>query len=121
MLKKDIYGYFITFNEWYVRDYLSKCKFFHNKKNILLIIVIVSFIILPVTYLNDNLNAQKEAYLLSLQLKEYNVTGTWISDDNYSELLFISYYSNSSYKGLVKPGISDIQLNSLFKRYNVDY
>lgn len=105
----------------YVLNYLSKFKFFYNKKNILLIIVIVSFIILPVTYLNDNLNAQKEAYLISLQLKEYNVTGTWVSDDNYSELLFISYYSNSSYKGLVKPGISDIQLNSLLKRYNVDY
>ena len=107
----------------YLLEMLFKVDVFNNKmKNILLTLLIFSFIIMPTLELVQNVNAYENTYELSKTLQtDYNIHGNIASNDNWEISIFLAYYSNSKYYGITKKmdGVNGLQ--DELKANNIDY
>jgi hypothetical protein len=108
-------GYLITFL------LNSKCL---NKKweAIIVIIFLLSFLPHQVIYLLNNLNVNRDVYLLSNRLKnQYNIRGNIASNRDPGLSLAVSYYLNSKYFGTPKGSIENEELLGDLKKYHINY
>ncbi|EKQ52946.1 MAG: hypothetical protein B655_1617 [Methanobacterium sp. Maddingley MBC34] len=91
-------------------------------KIILLFVVAASFAYMPVSFLANNTNINKELYYSSLDLKtQYNINGNIASNDQLDTMKFISFYMGTNYYGQAPKNITDDQLASDLKELDIDY
>ncbi len=119
----------------YILTILFQNDFFKSnlRKNILIVFFALSFMISPLKSFSqiskDNIN--KEMYLLSTELRgKYNIKGNIASNrewkhiaihDSWHKTFRLAYWLNSRYYGQAKKDISDIELESELKKYNIEY
>lgn len=93
-----------------------------NFKNILLILLILSFVINPVNALATNPNIGTEIYNLSETLKSnYSVHGNLASNGEWEVSDYIAYYTGSKYYGKIKENESYNNLKNELRNNNIDY
>ena len=107
---------------FYLIDNLYKSKTFNATfRNVLLLLLILSFIIQPMSEMilfagNDN------SYNLSNTLKdEYGVHGNIASDEWGGKTLTISYYLNAKYYGKTNETDNSTELQNELENNNIDY
>ncbi|MBI5098556.1 MAG: hypothetical protein HZB30_04895 [Nitrospirae bacterium] len=114
---------------------LFQNEFFKNKtiKNILIVFFILSFILTPIKSFIEigKKNINKEMYILGTELsKRYNIHGNIASNrekveisthDAWHQTFRLAYWLKSRYYGQARENISDEELESELKKYNIDY
>lgn len=104
----------------------SKKKFFTPPRlYFLTIILILSFIITPITSLYADKGTGEDVYILGNTIAhEYDISGNIASNDNYMGSLYLSYILKSKYYGTSLKNwnaISDNELEKDLQTYNIDY
>ena len=111
----------------YILNLVFKTTFLNKiGKNILLIIFIISFIILPLNGLIINYDLDKQLYLDGNILENQHITGNIASNGNltdgyYSNTLKLSYFLGTSYYGFPQSNVTNNNLNADFNKYGIDY
>jgi hypothetical protein len=96
-------------------------------KIILTIILVISFITMPLNGLISYYDYDKQLYSWGESLNnQHDISGNIASNGNlldgyYTDSLHLSYFSGTSYYGFSKPNMSDNDLNAEFKKYGIDY
>ncbi|MBI4698019.1 MAG: glycosyltransferase family 39 protein [Nitrospirae bacterium] len=119
----------------YTVDLLFKSDFFNSnlRKNVLIVFFALSFMVTPLKSFiqagKDNIN--KDMHVLGTTLKnKYNFKGNIASNkelqqvfvnDSWHKTFRIAYWLNSKYFGQARQGIRDEELESEFKKYDIDY
>jgi hypothetical protein len=107
----------VLINKLWKTETLSKVA-----KFTLLVIVSLSFVYMPVNFLNDNINMDKDVYDLSMDLKNnYNVSGNIASNDQNNMMYFISFYLETKYYGKAKKNITYDELKNDLNELKIDY
>ena len=91
-----------------------------TKKKIAAVLLIGSFVIIPLFRLVYRINVGKEFYLISQQLENYKIQGNIASYNKWSESLVIAYYLGNQYYGIPKIGDNKEVIDQL-RQYNIDY
>ncbi len=103
----------LMFTGAYLIDICFRSKIFNiNIRNILVVLLVFSFIIIPVNDLIQNSDLGEGAYHLSQTLgNDYGINGNIASNGEWGGTLDISYYLNSKYYGITKntTNINDLQ------------
>lgn len=107
---------------------------FHNsfftglKKNVTTVFVISSFVLTPLLNLTLNFGGGKEIYALSEVLAANDIRGNVASNNydaltnkNWHNMLYLSYYLNNRYYGEAAKGISDEELLTYLIANDIDY
>jgi 4-amino-4-deoxy-L-arabinose transferase-like glycosyltransferase len=107
---------------FYIVDTLCKSKkITPTLRNILLIILVCSFIFHPIQKVIICSNENNPLFDLSKELKyDYNITGN-IASNQWGETLIISYYLNAKYYGGTRETNSSIDLQKQLEENNIDY
>ena len=93
-----------------------------NIRNLLLLFLILSFVILPISELDDSVNVGKTYHDLGYNIKyNYSVNGNVASNDQWYVSLILTYYLNDKYYGQTKKNISLNDLETELKSNNIDY
>ena len=91
-------------------------------KNILLILVVFSFILVPVICLVQFVNVGEGTYNLSQSLAtDYGMHGNIASDGNWERTLILSYYLNSKYYGITRNATDSNDVQKQLEDNNIDY
>jgi hypothetical protein len=91
-------------------------------RNLLLVILIASFIIMPINGLIDSVDIDKNIHYSSNTLKEcYNVHGNLASNDDWMISLILTYYLNGTYYGITKNTYNLNELETELQDNNIDY
>ncbi|MCE7697962.1 MAG: hypothetical protein K8E24_003700 [Methanobacterium paludis] len=117
---------------FYLVDTLYKNKTLNSTlRNILLIVLILSFVMEPIYELNLFANSSDKVYILSNSLKDdYGIHGNIasnhegdkdIASEQWGEMLCISYYSHCKYYGLTKKTEDSNELQRELDANNIDY
>jgi hypothetical protein len=119
-----IYILILLIGVYLLKSFNEKGLIKNKIKNILLIILVFSFIITPIIGLiniaNEPLN--NGLYDISSTLKnDYNVQGNIASNNNYIESLTITSYLNSTYYGEPQKTINQTTLDKELKQNNINY
>ena len=108
----------------YLLNELFKHSFFTgSRKSIVLLVFALSFIWMPVSFLSENINADKEIYnIANLIEDQYSVHGNIaVNQDNKQiSMAYLSYYLGTNYLGQTN-NTSNSQLQEQLKKYNVDF
>ena len=112
----------------YIINLLFKNSFFTKpRKSILLICFVISFILLPISGLNeyryDGKDIAEWGNVINDQIHiKGNIASNGDADNgNYKRTLHLSYFLGISYYGFPKNGITDKELDLELKKYNIDY
>ncbi len=107
----------------YLIETSYKNEFFNqNIKNLLLIFLIISFLIMPFNELNNNINVGKTYHDLGYDLKDnYSIHGNIASNDQWYVSLILAYYLNDKYYGQTQKETSLNDLKTELKNNNIDY
>ena len=107
----------------FLLDVLFKNKYIPKKvRNILVLILLLSFIIMPLQSLYENVNVDKISYDESTSLKiNYNIHGHIASNTEWAYSLVLSYFLNAQYYGQVRSGENQTELEKDLKNNNIDY
>jgi hypothetical protein len=90
--------------------------------NLLLIILIASFLVMPLISLHQNINVDKQSYQDSISLKnDYNVHGRIASNNEWIYTSVLSYFMETIFYGQTKQGEKLIELEKELKDNNIDY
>ncbi len=93
-----------------------------NVRKILILILVVSFLIMPFQSLYENINVDKVSYEESKTLKtDYNVHGNIASNTEWVYSSVLSYYLDTHYFGQVKQGENLSELEIDLKNSNINY
>ncbi|MEN6552309.1 MAG: hypothetical protein ABFC34_05410, partial [Methanobacterium sp.] len=91
-------------------------------KNVLVVLVILSFIIVPVIDLVQFANVGKGTYNLSQSLAtDYGVHGNIASNGEWEVTLIITYYFKGKYYGITKNTTNSKDIERELKNNNIDY
>lgn len=107
----------------YVLTELFSGNFFNmNRKRILMVFFVLSFVIYPVKKLILDQNAGADIYKLSQVIKKkYQITGNIASHTHYKRPLYLSFFLMTHYYGSAKDGIPCQDLVHELQRYDIDY
>lgn len=109
----------------YILSLLFDMKYLNKiQKNVLLIFLIASFVIIPISGLITDYNAESKFYIYDLSEKlkgNYNFHGNIASNDNYIESNIISFYTESKYYGKPKKTNNYNELKIELENNNIDY
>ncbi len=113
----------IMFTAFYLVSLLYRDKTINsNLRNILLILLVASFVIQPVFELFLFSNPENSAYNLSKTLRtDYGIQGNIASNDKWGEMTTISYYLNARYFGLTKNTNDSVELKRELLGNDIDY
>jgi len=115
-----------------VVERLLQIDFFRGgiKKNLLIIIFLISFIFSPsrsIIQISKG-TIDTDMYYLARELKEYNIRGNIASNreyipthDAWHKTFRLAYWLDSRYYSQAKEGISDEELEDELRRYDIDY
>ena len=111
-------------------------KIYNLRKNILIALVITSFIVLPIQNIIHKPDRGKEIYLLSKKLESYNIQGKiashkpdpdFISKEwqrsmmSWLHTLTLSYYLGTKYYGQSGANMSEEDLERELKKFDIDF
>jgi hypothetical protein len=108
----------------YLLELIYKNGFIKSRiKNILLLFLILSFLIMPIIGLSNSANNENfDLHNLAYTLKnDYHVHGNIASNDEFVYSLVLTYYLNGTYYGQTKRGIDLNELETELKEKNIDY
>jgi hypothetical protein len=107
----------------YLFEVLFKNGLIKSKiRNILLILLILSTFIMPVTELNDNINVDENIHNISYDLQyNYHVHGNLASKNEWVLSLILTYYLDGKYYGQTKNDSNLNELETELKNNNIDY
>jgi hypothetical protein len=107
----------------YLIETFYKNGFFKKKiRNLLLIFLIISFLIMPINELNDSMNIAKTYHDIGYNLKDnYSIHGNIASNDQWYVSLILTYYLNDKYYGQTQKETSLNDLQTELKNNNIDY
>ena len=107
----------------YLLNNLFKYKFFTNGiKSIVLLIFAISFMWMPVSFLSENINSDKEIYnMANLIENQCNIHGNMaVNRDNKEiSIVYLSYYLGTNYLG--QTSVSNSKLQEQLNKYNIDF
>lgn len=99
-----------------------KTNYVNILKGVIIILFALSFILMPVNFLNTNIDTGKDIYALSDTLKtQYGVQGNIATNDRLIDAQFLSFYLNTTSFGQSKRDISDAELQLQLEKYRIDY
>jgi uncharacterized membrane protein YphA (DoxX/SURF4 family) len=109
----------------HILDELFQSKFFNStRKNLLTILFILSFIVVPLYQIRDS-GADIELYTLGTEIERYTILNgkNIASDDKFSETLKALFYAGLkvNYYGEARENISDEDLKNELSKYDIDY
>jgi len=115
-----------------VLNTLFQIEFFRSnvRKYILTLFFVLSFIFSPSKYAMQVSRGgmDTDMYYLSTELKQFNINGNIASNreyvpvhDAWHKTFRLAYWLDSTYYGQAKLGISDHELESELKKYDIDY
>ncbi|MCZ3367195.1 MULTISPECIES: hypothetical protein [Methanobacterium] len=108
----------------YLVNELFKHSFFTTRrKSIILLVFALSFIWMPVSFLSENINLDKEIYNMANFIEDqYSIHGNIaVNQDNKKiAVTYLSYYLGTTYLGQTN-NTSSSQLQEQLKKYNVDF
>jgi hypothetical protein len=108
---------FYLLNYYYKRGTLNL-----GLRNVLLIMLMVSFMVTPFIQLASYVGSDNQIPVLSSTLKnEYQIQGNIASNDNWAGTLSISYYLQSKYFGLTMENTNSTSLEEELLSHNIDY
>lgn len=107
---------------FYLVDNLYKFKTINSKiRNILLVILMISFILQPITETIMFSHGENSYYDLSTTLKDkYGIKGN-IASDSWGDTLSLSYYLGTKYYGQPKNYNNSNELQNELEDNNIDY
>jgi hypothetical protein len=107
----------------YLFEVLFKNDLIKTKiRNILLLFLVISFLIMPLTELNDNVYVDKNVHDISYNLKyDYNVHGNLASENEWVLSLVLTYYLDGKYYGQTRNDSNLNELETELKNNNIDY
>ncbi|MBI5681016.1 MAG: hypothetical protein HZC47_08990 [Methanobacterium sp.] len=107
----------------YVLSLLFKMNFLNKtQKNILIVFLILSFIITPISGLIQDLNAGEKIYDLSVNLKkDNNLHGNLASNKNWVISNSIAFYTGTKYFGMTKKTDDYTKLKTEIEENNINY
>lgn len=92
------------------------------RRNILLALLIISFIMAPIQGLVFNLDIEKNVYSLSQTLHDdYDVNGKIASNKNWELTIYLVYYLNSKYYGMTINNKDANSVNGQLMSNEIDY
>lgn len=108
---------------FYLIDSTYKNRIFNsNSRNVFLIVLMVSFMVMPTYGLISYVSTDYEVSTLSKTLKNnYKIHGNIASNDNWAGTLCISYYLEAKYFGLTKQTDNFTYLENELKANDIDY
>jgi hypothetical protein len=114
-------GLLLLITGFYLIHILYENRTFNSKnRNILLIILMVSFMVTPTVELVSYVSSDGQIPALSSNLKnDYHIQGNIASNDRWAETLSISYYLESHYYGLTANNSSSLEEE--LESNNIDY
>ncbi|WP_414468687.1 hypothetical protein [Methanobacterium sp. ACI-7] len=103
----------------YLTNLFFKNKLFTNTRKILvLLILIVSFVFMPISSLSANINADKDVYILANEIEmQHDIYGNIAANTNDNKMIYLAYYLNANYSGQTKPETTQTDLI----KYNIDF
>ena len=104
-----------------IDNFYKNRNFSETFKKSLLIILICSFIILPVYEIPQFSNTNGDYTLSSTLNNDYNIHGNIASNAQWGKMLSISYYLNTKYYGLTKETNKTTDLQKELENNNIDY
>ena len=106
----------------YILTLIFKNEFFTpTRKTILTLFFAVSFVILPVNYLVNNMNTDMEVYLLSESINNLPEHSKIASNNEWLKSSYLSYYWEGEYIGQSKPFSNQKELINILKSHETDY
>jgi hypothetical protein len=122
----------LMISSFYMVDYIYKNKYISNyARNILLILLILSFVMEPIYEISEFSSTDNNVYNLSNTLKnDYSIKGNlasnneWtpvIAGEKWGTMLYLSYFLNCKYYGLTKKNSNLTDLENELKTNNIDY
>ena len=113
----------LMFTGAYLIDIYFRNRTFNvNIRNILVILLVFSFMIIPVNSLIQNADLGEGVYHLSQTLENnYGIHGNIASNGEWEGTLHISYYLNSKYYGITKNTTDINDLQRELENNNIDY
>ena len=78
-------------------------------------------VLMPINYLAQNLNTGMDSYTLSNTLTSYGVHGNVATNDQLTEMNYLTYYMNISSYGQSEKNISSTKLRQDLKTYGINY
>jgi hypothetical protein len=116
----------------YVLTSLFRRKYFEQnlRRYILIIFFVISFIFAPAKFVLQagRGSMDSEMHDVSADLQQYNIKGNIASNrehipvhDAWHKTFRLAYWLGSRYYGQAKEGISDSELETELKRFNIDY
>ena len=99
------------------------------RKNILIMVFVISFIFTPVRFILQTGNGSIDQYMydVGIDLKSYGIRGNIASNREYGshdawhKTFRLAYWLESRYYGQEAEGISNKELESELDKYNIDY
>ena len=89
-------------------------------KNLLLILLVFSFIIMPITDMNKDLTIYEDFYSVSKSLDNtYHIHGNIASNSEWEGTVYIAYYLKSRYYGILKENSPSLEKE--LKDNEIDY
>ncbi|MCE7697954.1 MAG: hypothetical protein K8E24_003660 [Methanobacterium paludis] len=115
--------FLLMFTGAYLIDiYFRNRSFNVNIRNILMVLLVFSFMIIPVNSLIQNADLGEGVYHLSQSLgNDYGIHGNIVSNGEWEGTLHISYYLNSKYYGITKNTTDINDLQKQLENNNIDY
>lgn len=104
-------------NNIYDMEKLSKLS-----RNVLLLLIILSFIAGPIQILANDIYLEKNVYDLSQTLQsDYHVNGNIASNDNWELTIYLAYYLKSRYYGVTSNNNDKSDIQSQLEKNRIDY
>lgn len=112
-------GYLL--NKLFNTNLFSSIRFNNLLKDICIVAFILLMILMPVNYLVGNLNTGKDSYVLANTLDEYGVQGNVATNDNLTEMNYLSYYMGTDLYGQSQNNVSSTDLRQELKSLGINY
>lgn len=92
------------------------------RRNILLMLIIISFVVGPVSVLVNDVNLERDIYDLSQTLyNDYHVYGNIASDENWELTIYLAYYLKSKYYGITTNNYDENAINNQLEVNRIKY
>ena len=90
-------------------------------RNIALLFVLATFLLMPAKNIYSDMNANKDIYDSYQELKQYGISGNTASDSNRGYMTILSFYLNCSYYGAFGRNISSDEFKAEIDENKIDY
>ncbi len=92
-----------------------------RQKALVMAAFVFSWILLPLVYLWNNRNINRDDYLWAQEMKKFNIHGNLASNYYWHQMLPIAYYLPAHYYGQVPENLGTSDLSTILLDFDIDY